>query len=127
MPDYPTGTVTLVFTDIEDSSVLFQKHGNAFQAAMEAHNRLLREVASHWNGFEVKTEGDAFFLTFDGAVEAAQFALEAQRRLLGIDWPAVLAGLEAVRVRIGLHTGQPLVQPQPSGAPDYFGPAVNRA
>ena len=126
-PACPTGTVTLVFTDIEGSSDLWQQYAAAFQPVLEAHNRLMREAADRWNGFEVKTEGDAFMLAFARASDAVQFAVEAQLALLRTDWQSLLPGLIEVRVRMGMHTGEPLLIRHPDGAPDYFGPVVNRA
>lgn len=127
MPELPTGTVTLVFTDIQGSSDLWEKHRAAFQPVLAEHNRLMRAAAARWNGYEVKTEGDAFFLSFARASDAVQFAVEAQRSLHGCEWGRFLPGLESVRVRIGMHAGEPLVDRHPDGTPDYFGPVVNRA
>ncbi|MCC6464633.1 MAG: tetratricopeptide repeat protein [Planctomycetes bacterium] len=119
----PTGTVTLVFTDIEGSTPLWERHGPLFHEALSRHNALLRAAAADCGGYEVKTEGDAFFLAFALPLRALQFALRVQRELPGISLP----GGDAVRVRIGLHTGEPLVELDRNGRADYFGPAVNRA
>lgn len=124
--DPPTGLVTLVFTDMERSSDLWQEHGARFQAVLDQHNRLLREAAAASNGFEVKTVGDAFFLAFPSAPDALRFAVAAQEALRDFDWPSVLAEVPALRIRIGVHTGEPLLIRHPSGAFDYFGPVVNR-
>jgi predicted ATPase/class 3 adenylate cyclase len=127
MPQFPTGVVTLVFTDIEGSSALWETHHQAFTPVLEAHNRILRSAAALWQGVEVKTEGDAFFLAFERASDAVQFAVEAQRSLLDFGWEEVLVGLKELRVRIGMHTGEPILLAHPDGTADYFGPAVNRA
>lgn len=127
MPDFPTGLVTLVFTDIEGSSALWEAHGAAFAPVLNEHNRLLREVAAQRGGVEVKTEGDAFFLVFPDAAEAVRFAVNAQRAIAAHDWNQVLSGLTELRVRIGMHSGSPIVDRHPEGAVDYFGPVVNRA
>jgi len=118
----PTGKVTLVFTDIEGSTSLWERHREQFKTVLEQHNSLLREAAASQGGYEVKTEGDAFFLAFGATLPAVRFALEAQRRL-----ETLKAGDDAVRVRIGIHTGEPLVEIDRRGRADYFGPAVNRA
>ncbi|MDQ2731887.1 MAG: adenylate/guanylate cyclase domain-containing protein, partial [Armatimonadota bacterium] len=125
--DLPSGVVTLVFTDIEGSSSLWEVHRNAFQVVLEEHNRLLRAMAVRWNGIEVKTEGDAFFLAFAKASDAVQFAVEGQREIASCAWSVHLPGLAELRVRIGMHTGEPIVGAHPDGAQDYFGPMVNRA
>jgi predicted ATPase/class 3 adenylate cyclase len=127
MSPFPTGVVTLVFTDIEGSSALWETHGERFAPVLAEHNRLLRAAAARWGGVEVKTEGDAFFLAFARADAAILFAVDAQRAIAAHPWPDVLPGVAALRVRIGMHTGAPIVDRHPDGALDYFGPVVNRA
>lgn len=124
---FPTGIVTLVFTDIEGSSELWEQHRDAFRPVLEAHNVLMRETARQWKGVEVKTEGDAFFLAFSSSSKAVQFAADAQLAFARHPWDSVLPGLAEVRVRIGMHTGEPIVGDGHSGGVDYFGPHVNRA
>ncbi|MBP9891554.1 MAG: tetratricopeptide repeat protein [Planctomycetes bacterium] len=119
----PTGNVTLVFTDIEGSTRLWERYGDAFKASLDAHNQIIRKALAAYHGYEVKTEGDAFFAVFSKPVEAALFSLDVQRELSSIR----LSGDDAIRVRIGLHTGEPLVEVDAQGKADYFGPAVNRA
>lgn len=123
----PTGVVTLVFTDIEGSSELWEQHGPRFKTALDQHHAVMRQAAARWNGFEVKTEGDSFFLAFSRASNAVCFAAEAQLALSEVDWPAVLPGLLKLRVRMGAHTGEPLLAEDTGGRPDYLGPAVGRA
>lgn len=119
----PTGNVTLVFTDIEGSTRLWERYGDAFKASLDAHNQIIRKALKTHSGYEVKTEGDAFFAVFSKPVEAALFALAVQR-----DLPTIrLSGDDAIRVRIGMHCGEPLVEVDGQGRTDYFGPAVNRA
>lgn len=127
MPEYPAGIITLVFTDIQGSSDLWERYRSAFQPVLQEHNRLLREAARQWNGVEVKTEGDAFFLVFARASDAICFARDAQLALKRYDWPSLLPDLEAIKVRMGVHTGEPILSAHPDGTADYFGPAVNRA
>ena len=120
----PTGTVTIVFTDIEDSTALWEKHGSAFETCLARHNEILREALSANSGYEVKTEGDAFMVAFQRAADAIQFAQQAQLKLDAELWPEDVT----VLVRMGMHTGEPIAQPDPaSGRTDYFGPVVNRA
>jgi predicted ATPase/class 3 adenylate cyclase len=126
-PAPPGGIVTLVFTDIQGSSDLWEQHRAAFKPVLDEHNRLVREAAARWNGYEVKTEGDAFFLVFSRASDGVRFGVDAQRALTAYPWKTVLPGLGVLRVRMGLHTGEPLLARHPNGVPDYYGPAVNRA
>jgi predicted ATPase len=95
----PTGTVTLLFTDIEGSTRLLEELGDRYSAVLAEHRRLLREAFKRHGGVEVDTQGDAFFYAFAGAKDALAAAAEAQQAL--VDSP--------VRVRIGLHTGEPIV------------------
>ncbi len=127
MPDFPTGVITLVFTDIEGSSDLWERHRAEFQAVLQEHNRLLRAAAANWYGVEVKTEGDAFFLVFAKASDAVCFTLEAQKAIAACPWENILPGLKALWVRIGMHTGETILSAHPNGTVDYFGPTVNRA
>ncbi|HEX8551662.1 MAG TPA: adenylate/guanylate cyclase domain-containing protein [Abditibacteriaceae bacterium] len=127
MPQLPSGVITLVFTDIEGSSALWESHRDRFAPVLNEHNRLMRAAAAAWNGVEVKTEGDAFFLVFARASNAVAFAVDAQRALAAYDWNKCLAGLDELRVRIGMHSGEPILAAHPDGSADYFGPVVNRA
>ncbi len=104
MSDLPTGTVTFLFTDIEGSTRLLQRLGPRYADALAEHRELLRAAFGRWNGHEVDTQGDAFFVAFARAADALACAADAQRTLAAYDWPEG----EAVRVRIGLHTGEPI-------------------
>jgi len=123
----PKGIVTLLFTDIEGSTEMWERLGERFRAALEEHNKIFREALKRWNGFEVKTEGDAFMIAFSSASAAVQCALEVQKKLAECQWQELLGEGAAVRVRMGMHTGEPLVGSGTGGKPDYFGPCVNRA
>lgn len=127
MSKFPTGILTLVFTDIQGSSDFWEEHRSAFHPVLEGHNRLMRDSAAHWNGVEVKTEGDAFFLVFAKASDAVRFAVEAQLAFADYQWAAILPGITSLCVRMGLHTGEPILSAHPDGTADYFGPTVNRA
>jgi predicted ATPase/class 3 adenylate cyclase len=98
----PTGTVTFVFTDIEGSTQLVSQLGDRFPSVLDEHHRVLREVFAEHRGVEVSTEGDAFFVVFTSAQDAATAAVYAQRALADHDWGEGIA----VRVRLGMHTGE---------------------
>ena len=112
MRDLPTGTVTLLFTDMEGSTRLLDELGDRYQDVFAEHQRALRAAFQGRDGFEVSTHGDAFFYAFERATDAVAAAVEGQRALAG--------GL--VKVRMGIHTGEPT-----AAAGDYLGPDVNRA
>ncbi|HSV13257.1 MAG TPA: adenylate/guanylate cyclase domain-containing protein, partial [Tepidisphaeraceae bacterium] len=120
----PVGTVTLMFTDIEGSTSLWEKLGDRFYPVLEQHNVILRDAIAACRGFEVKTEGDAFMVAFQTAQDGVRCAIAAQLALAEAHWPADVG---EVRVRMGLHTGEPIVATHPDGARDYFGPMVNRS
>jgi class 3 adenylate cyclase len=101
--ELPPGTVTLLFTDIEGSTVLAERLGDRWPPLLAEHNRILREVFSAHGGIELGAEGDALFVAFTGAGAAAAAAAAAQRALASHGWPDD-AG---IRVRMGLHTGEP--------------------
>ena len=120
MPDLPSGEVTLCFTDIEGSSALSARLGEAmFGAVIELHREILRDAWRTNGGVEVSTEGDGCFVVFANVDDALAACLRAQQRLAAQVWPADAA----VRVRIGVHTGQAT----PTDAGDYIALAVNQA
>ena len=108
----PTGTVTLLFTDIEGSTRLLEEIGEQYADVLAEHRTVLRDAFSRHSGVEVDTQGDAFFVAFARATDAVAAAGAAQRDLA--DGP--------VRVRIGVHTGEPIV-----AAEGYVGADVHRA
>jgi predicted ATPase/class 3 adenylate cyclase/Tfp pilus assembly protein PilF len=118
MGDLPRGTVTLLFTDIEGSTRLLHHLGDAYEDVLSRHRRLLRQVFSNHGGVEVDTQGDAFFYAFAGATDAVHAAAEAQTALSDHPWTEV----GDVRVRMGLHSGQPTVTDE-----GYVGPDVHLA
>ncbi|HSS79776.1 MAG TPA: adenylate/guanylate cyclase domain-containing protein [Gaiellaceae bacterium] len=99
----PSGTVTLLFSDIEGSTRLLRRTGDAYPGLLERHRTLLREAFERHGGRVLGTEGDEFFVAFATAGDAAAGAADGQRALAGNDWPD---GNE-IRVRMGLHTGEP--------------------
>ena len=102
---FPTGTMTLLFTDIEGSTQLLQQVGERYANILTECRRLLRTAFMHYNGSEVDTQGDAFFVVFARATDAVSAAVTVQRALANHRWLQGVTG----NVRIGLHTGEPQV------------------
>ena len=97
----PTGTLTFLFSDIEDSTRLVQELDTArYRELLEQHQRLLRASFSAHGGIERSTEGDSFFVVFRDAPSAVAAAVDGQRRLTAADWPSD----RGLRVRMGLHS-----------------------
>jgi predicted ATPase/class 3 adenylate cyclase len=120
----PNGIVSLMFTDIEGSTPLWEQHGERFRAVLARHDALVRAVLQQWDGYEVRTQGDSFFAAFQRATDAVFCAVEIQWALAAEPWPEECG---EVRVRIGIHTGEPFLGTDPAGRVDYHGPMVNRA
>jgi predicted ATPase/class 3 adenylate cyclase len=115
----PTGTVTFLFTDIEGSTTLLQRLGDHQYADIIAeHRRLLHAAFAEGNGRVVDTQGDAFLVAFSRARDAVGTAVAAQRALIKHAWP----GDASLRVRMGLHTGEPVNE-----TAGYVGVDVHRA
>lgn len=113
----PTGTVTLLFTDIEGSTRRWEQQPQAMQGALARHDALLRQSIEDHGGYVFKTVGDAFYATFATAPEALEAALAAQRALQQEEWGEV----DPLKVRMALHTGA--VEAREG---DYFGQPLNR-
>src|SRR5215213_1448728 len=105
----PSGTVTFLFTDVEGSTRLLQEHGSAYADLLEDHRRVIREAFERHDGVEVDTQGDAFFVVFNRASDALAAAQQAQAEL-------------DVPVRMGIHTGEPVLTDE-----GYVGLDVHRA
>src|ERR671916_536365 len=105
MAHLPTGTVTLLFTDIEGSTRLLQHLGDRYSSLLAEYRRLLRSAMETANGHEVDTQGDGLFMVFSRAVDAVGAAVAAQRALSTHAWPDSVA----LHTRMGLHTGEPSV------------------
>jgi predicted ATPase/class 3 adenylate cyclase len=118
MAQLPGGTVTLLFTDIEGSTALLQVLGERYGILLADHHRILRGAFADQGGAEVDSAGDGLFTTFPSARAALLGAIEAQRGIAAATWP----GDATVRVRMGLHTGEPR-----SGEGGYVGIDVHRA
>jgi class 3 adenylate cyclase len=118
MSSAPSGTVTLLFTDVEGSTRLWDAERDAMGAALRRHDEILRDAIEQAGGYVFKTVGDSFCAAFSSARAGLDAALGAQRNLAGQSWPTS----QPIVVRMGLHAG---VCEERDG--DYFGPAVNRA
>jgi class 3 adenylate cyclase/CheY-like chemotaxis protein len=117
--DRPTGTVTLLFTDVEASTRLVQRLGEEYGEVLARMRRVIRDAASTAGGSLVDARGDETFFVFEDAARAVAAAVSAQHALAAAEWP----GGEEVRVRIGVHTGQPSLTRER----DYVGVDVHRA
>src|SRR5919199_138577 len=118
MSDLPTGTVTLLFTDIEGSTLILQRLGERYDTVLAEYRQLMRSAFRAAGGHEIGTEGDSFFVTFTRAIDGVAAAIACQRSVAQHPWPAGAA----FRTRMGLHTGEPRVS---SG--NYIGLDVHRA
>ena len=114
--ELPIGTITFLFSDMEGSTRLLEELGDGYVALLREHNRIFREVIREYEGAEVSTEGDSFFVVFRSPLSAVDAAAQMQRRLADAPFPAT------VRVRMGLHTGQGHL-----AGGDYVGIDVHRA
>ncbi len=112
-------TDTFLFTDLEDSTPLWENHPALMQRLAARHDTLLREAIATHRGRVVKSTGDGFHAVFDAATDAVAAAVAGQLAMEGESWPAETGPL---RVRMGLHTGE---SRQRDG--DYYGAEVNRA
>lgn len=138
----PIGHVTLVFTDIRNSTHLWEVNPG-MTTAMRLHNTLLRRQLRFCGGYEVKTEGDSFMCSFPTALAALWWCLTVQVQLLHEPWPLEILECEdgkpivdergnliarGLSVRMGIHSGTPLCEPDLiTHRMDYFGPMVNRS
>jgi predicted ATPase/class 3 adenylate cyclase len=110
--DLPTGTVTFLFTDVAGSTNLLHEHGDGYAELLAGHRTIVRTALARNSGVEVDTQGDAFFAAFPRATDAVAAADEIRDGLSG----------GPVRVRMGIHTGEPLVTQE-----GYVGLDVHRA
>lgn len=114
----PPGTLTFLFTDIENSTGHLRSLGERFGDLLRAHAEVIREAVAGHRGREIDTQGDSFFLTFPRAADAVAAAADIQRGHARRDWPDGAV----VRVRLGIHTGEPNVASE-----GYFGLDIHRA
>jgi class 3 adenylate cyclase len=119
MPNLPSGTVTFLFSDIEGSTSLLKQLGDEqYAELLRTHRRIVRETFGLYHGQEIDTQGDAFFYSFHRAREAVAAAVAVQREHNEQSWPQGVT----VRMRLGLHTGEPAI-----GEEGYTGLDVVRA
>lgn len=140
----PTGDLAMVFTDIKNSTLLWDNYPAAMRSAIKVHNAIMRRQLRIIGGYEVKTEGDAFIVSFPTPTAALLWCFIVQQQLLTTnDWPAEILssdqGLEikdtegnlifrGLSVRMGIHWGTPVCEMDVvTKRMDYFGPMVNRA
>lgn len=98
-----SGTITFLFSDIQGSTPLWEKHPAEMRRALELHNKILHEVMADHDGKVFKIVGDEFQVAFTNPARAVEAAVEVQRRLQEASWPQVTG---ALKVRMGIHTGE---------------------
>lgn len=141
--DPPINELAIVFTDIKNSTLLWETSPIAMRSAIKIHNSIMRRQLRIIGGYEVKTEGDAFMVSFPTPTSALLWCFSVQSLLLVADWPAEIIdsteGCEildehdevifrGLSVRMGIHWGSPVSERDPiTRRMDYFGPVVNRA
>ncbi|CZT02953.1 hypothetical protein WAI453_012178 [Rhynchosporium graminicola] len=139
----PVGDLGIVFTDIKSSTLLWETYPSAMRSAIKLHNEVMRRQLRIIGGYEVKTEGDAFMVSFPTATSALLWCFAVQQQLLEVQWPSeVLSSFlgqevydndhnlifKGLSVRMGIHWGAPVCENDPvTRRMDYFGPMVNRA
>ncbi|KAK3341208.1 hypothetical protein B0T25DRAFT_334445 [Lasiosphaeria hispida] len=139
----PTGLISIVFTDIKNSTQLWETYPEAMRSAIKLHNEVMRRQLRRIGGFEVKTEGDAFMVSFPTATSALLWCFAVQIQLLAVNWPSEMLNsvscqptvdnndnliFKGLSVRMGIHWGEPLAEPDPvTRRMDYYGPMVNKA
>ena len=137
----PTGNVAVVFTDIVSSTALWARAPCAMNDALEMHNTCIRSALSKYNGYEVKTIGDAFMISFSNKIDAITFCLKTQEEFVKQKWPSdleltpqyhrpsdSLPMWNGLRLRMGCHIGEATVEENPlTGRVDYRGSIVNMA
>ncbi|CAH1762121.1 15066_t:CDS:10, partial [Entrophospora sp. SA101] len=139
----PTGQVALVFTDIKNSTFLWETIPVAMRHAIKQHNTIMRRQLRNIGGYEVKTEGDAFMVSFPTVSSALLWCFTVQLQLLEVDWPQEIIDSDdgkeiyggeynellhrGLSVRMGIHLGVPVCETDiVTKRMDYFGPMVNR-
>lgn len=138
----PEGDISIVFTDIKSSTALWETNPAAMRTAIKLHNDVMRRQLRIIGGYEVKTEGDAFIVSFPTATSALLWCFSVQNALLEVQWPAEILNSPVGRdvydndhnliyrglsVRMGIHFGNPVCEVDPvTRRMDYFGPMVNK-
>ena len=117
-PNHPSGTVTLVFTDIEGSTRLLQELADRYPSMLADHHRLIRDAFAAHGALERGSAGDGLYFVFQSARSAVQAAIDGQLAVAAWQWPDGLS----VRDRMGIHTGEPV-----QATEGYIGLDVHRA
>jgi len=141
----PSGIVSFVFTDIQNSTFIWESCPSAMSEALQMHDKVLRENIRKYSGYEVKTEGDAFVVAFQTSLDALAWCVSVQLDLLNVHWPDDVLAVEppievkgdvgewiqlfiGPRVRMGIHQGKSSCKRNPvTYRMDYFGPEVSIA
>lgn len=139
----PTGNLAMVFTDIKNSTFLWELFPNAMRSAIKTHNDIMRRNLRIFGGYEVKTEGDAFMVAFPTPIAALVWCLSVQLKLLDAEWPEEITSIQGgclitdnsgnkiylgLSVRMGIHWGCPVPELDVvTQRMDYLGPVVNKA
>lgn len=140
--DPPVGELALVFTDIKNSTLLWDAYPVAMRSAIKLHNTIMRRQLRIVGGYEVKTEGDSFMVSFPSPTSALLWCFNVQNQLLVEDWPTEILEtneccevtdnsgniiFRGLSVRMGIHWGSPVCElDMVTRRMDYFGPMVNR-
>eukprot|EP01059_Diplonema_ambulator_P033485 TRINITY_DN7024_c0_g1_i2.p1 TRINITY_DN7024_c0_g1~~TRINITY_DN7024_c0_g1_i2.p1 ORF type:complete len:716 (+),score=207.81 TRINITY_DN7024_c0_g1_i2:37-2184(+) len=134
-----SGRAAIVFTDIQGSTAIWGSCPEGMRDGLRVHDSIIRERLAAFDGYEVKTIGDAFMAAFESASNAVQFGLAVQEGLVNASWPPELLQVNlcqwlsdgpwcGLRVRIGIHYGAVDIQLNSlTGRYDYFGNTVNKA
>lgn len=138
----PVGEISIVFTDIKGSTQLWENNQSAMRSAIKLHNEVMRRQLRIIGGYEVKTEGDAFMVSFPTATSALLWCFAVQAQLLEVQWPSEILNhsigkevydsdnnliFRGLSVRMGIHFGTPVCENDPvTRRMDYFGPMVNK-
>ncbi|KAI0401032.1 protein phosphatase 2C [Xylaria palmicola] len=139
----PTEKPSIVFTDIKNSTNLWEMYPDAMRSSIKLHNEVMRRQLRRIGGYEVKTEGDAFMVSFPTATSALLWCFSVQMQLLDVNWPSEVLNsvscqeiwdkdnnliFKGLSVRMGIHYGEPVAETDPvTRRMDYFGPMVNKA
>ena len=128
--DPPTGNVAIMFTDIQGSTQLWKRSAEDMNTALELHNDVIRECCVEHGGYEVKTIGDAFMVSFQDPARAVKCALDIQGKFKDQNWPSEDLSLPpgGLVIRIGVNYGNTIAEENPvTGRVDYRGSTVNMA
>ena len=142
-PEAPIGDVAICFTDIKNSTALWEVQPVPMRSAIMMHNELMRRQLRIIGGYEVKTEGDAFMVAFPTVTSALLWCFSCQSHLLELQWPTEILDTlhcqekfdadqntiyRGLSVRMGIHWGRPVCEQDPiTRRMDYFGPMVNKS